>query len=229
MQLDKPKLVVWGAGGHGKVVVDALLARNDCHLIGILDDDPAKLGKSLLGVPILFRHLDELGKLPCDGVALAIGDNYTRHAKLCELRDRGLKPANVLHPSANISRFAELGEGVTILAGATVNPGTLIEDGACVNTSASIDHDNRLGLCCHVFPNATLAGGVRVGQFSYIGSGAVVLPNLLVQDFAYVGAGAVVIRPVSQGIIVGGVPAVQIGRQLRRPSKPERSASFAHD
>lgn len=229
MQHDKPKLVVWGAGGHGKVVVDALLARNDCDVIGILDDDPAKLGKSVLGVPILFRHLDELSKLPCDGVALAIGDNYTRHAKLCELRNRALKPANVLHPSAHVSPFAKLGEGVTILAGATVNPGTVIEDGACVNTSASVDHDNRLGLCCHIFPNATLAGGVQVGEFTYIGSGAVVLPNLVVHEFAYVGAGAVVIGPVPQGIIVGGVPAIQIGRQLRRPSKPERKVSLAHD
>jgi acetyltransferase-like isoleucine patch superfamily enzyme len=110
-----------------------------------------------------------------------------------------------------------LGEGVTILAGATINPGTVIEDNVCVNTAASVDHDNHLERSCHVFPNATLTGNVRVGQFAYVGSGAVVSPGVAIHKYSYVGAGAVVLRDVPEGVIVAGVPAKEIGRQSKRP------------
>jgi acetyltransferase-like isoleucine patch superfamily enzyme len=111
-----------------------------------------------------------------------------------------------------------MGEGVTILAGATINPGTTIEDNVCVNTSASVDHDNLLERSCHIFPNATLTGGVRISEFAYVGTGAVIAPNLTVEKYSYVGAGAVVLADVAEGIIVFGVPAKARGEQKKRPS-----------
>lgn len=126
---------------------------------------------------------------------------------------------NVIHPSAHISRFVELGVGVTILAGAVINPGTVIEDNVCVNTAASIDHDNYLETSCHVFPNATLTGGVRVGKFAYVGSGAVIAPNLVVNKYSQIGAGAVVLQDVAEGVLVAGAPAREIGKQEKRPEQ----------
>jgi sugar O-acyltransferase (sialic acid O-acetyltransferase NeuD family) len=152
-----------------------------------------------------------------DGVALGVGDNYAREVKFREVVRAGLRPICVIHPSARISRFAKLGEGVVIMAGAVVNPGTVIEDNVCVNTSASVDHDNMLERCCHVFPNATLTGGVRIGAFTIVGSGAVVSPYLTIGKYSYVGAGAVVIRDVGEGLTVAGVPARTIKKQENRP------------
>lgn len=218
----KKRIVVLGAGGHGKVILDALLAADCCEVVGVLDDDANKTGQKILGVPILHlaASLGEFAsKMGFEGVALAIGDNYTRENKFREIRQAGLKPVSVIHPAACVSRFADLGEGVMILAGVVVNPGTLIEDNVCVNTSASVDHDNHLGRSCHVFPNATLTGGVRVGEFSYIGSGAVVKPYLKIGAYTYVGAGAVVIQDVSEGVVVTGVPARETNKQPRRPEK----------
>jgi sugar O-acyltransferase (sialic acid O-acetyltransferase NeuD family) len=219
---DKCRVIVWGAGGHGKVIVDALLASESCTLVGILDDDKAKDGTNILGVPVshssgslqTFRQT-----LDFDRVAIGIGDNYIRSDKFQQVRACGLEPMNVIHPSAHVSRFAELGIGVTILAGAVINPGTVIEDNVCVNTAASIDHDNYLEASCHVFPNATLTGGVRVGKFAYVGSGAVVAPNLVVYQYSQVGAGAVVLKDVAEGALVAGVPAIEIGRQPKRPEQ----------
>ena len=128
-------------------------------------------------------------------------------------------PANVVHPSAHVSRFVKTGEGVTILAGATINPGTTIEDNVCVNTSASVDHDNYLERSCHIFPNATLTGGVRIKEFAYVGSGAVIAPNHTVEKYSYVGAGAVVLANVAEGTLVFGVPAEVHGEQKKRPGK----------
>jgi sugar O-acyltransferase (sialic acid O-acetyltransferase NeuD family) len=212
--------MVWGAGGHGKVVVDALLASKSWEVIGILDDDERKAGQKILGIPVIGsgRSVAKLmDKLDVGIVAIAIGDNYVRDLKLQEARRYGLKATNVIHPTAHMSRFVELGEGVTILAGATINPGTTIEDNVCVNTAASIDHDNYLERSCHVFPNATLAGGVRVGAFAYVGLGAVVTPNVVIHRYSYVGAGAAAVEDVPEGVVVAGVPAAEIGKQQNRP------------
>lgn len=220
MRRCKGRVIVWGAGGHGKVTADALLACDCWEVIGILDDDSDKAGRKVLGVRV-FDPAGDFSKLiknlRVDAVAIGIGDNYARDKKFRYLRDQGLRTVNVIHPSAHISRFVKLGEGITILAGATINPGTVIEDNVCVNTAASVDHDNHLEKNCHIFPNATLTGTVHVGQFASVGSGAVVAPNLVIGKHSYIAAGAVVVKNVPEGVIVAGVPATEIGQQQKRP------------
>jgi len=221
MRNGRRRVIVWGAGGHGKVTVDALLASGSCEVVGVADDDRRKAGSAVLGIPVLDSSagLAALaGRIDFDAVAIAIGDNYSRAEKFQEVCELGFELVNTIHPSARVSKFVELGRGVTILAGATVNPGTVIEDNVCVNTSASVDHDNRLQQNCHIFPNATLAGGVRVGAYSYLGSGAVVVPNVTVGEHSYVGAGAVVLKDVRAGIVVAGNPAEEIRLQTKRPN-----------
>src|SRR3984893_3095862 len=216
------KVLVWGAGGHGKVTVDALLAGGEWEVAGILDEDEKKWGTEVLGVEVFSLKggvAESARRLDCGRVAVAIGDNYARFEKFQQLRHEGLQPVNVVHPSAHVSRFVTMGEGVTILAGATINPGTTIEDNVCVNTSASVDHDNYLEKNCHIFPNATLTGGVRIREFSYVGTGAVIAPNLTVGKYSCVGAGAIVLANVAEGAVVFGVPAKGRGEQKKRPSK----------
>jgi sugar O-acyltransferase (sialic acid O-acetyltransferase NeuD family) len=211
---------VWGAGGHGKVLVDALLAASQWEVAGIIDEDGNKQNTEVLGINVtLFEgDLRETAKhFRCDAMAIAIGDNYVRCEKFEQLRDAGLSAANVVHPSAHVSPFVKLGEGVVILAGATVNPGTVIEDNVCVNTAASVDHDNHLAHSCHIFPHATLTGTVRIEEFAYVGAGAVVTPNRKVGKYSFVGAGAVVVHDVPKGAVVCGVPAKFIREQTRRP------------
>jgi sugar O-acyltransferase (sialic acid O-acetyltransferase NeuD family) len=214
------RVFVVGGGGHGKVVIDALLSAGGCEIAGVIDDDQGKLGRQVLGVPVVgsCAQLFSLAtSYRVDGTALAIGDNYIREQLFRRLKGAGLAILRVIHPSACISRFAVLGEGVVVLAGSVINPGSVVGDNVCVNTCASIDHDCHLEYSCHVFPNATLAGGVLVGEYSYIGTGAVVIPNRRIGRFAYVGAGAVVIRDVDEGAKVVGVPAHNIGSQSEQP------------
>jgi len=216
------RVLVWGAGGHGKVVIDALMASGEWKVVGVIDDDESKRDTEVLGVKVFALEGDvaEVAKrLDCKRVAIAIGDNYTRFEKFQLAQRAGLTPVNVVHPRAHVSRFVQMGEGVTILAGATINPGTTIADNVCVNTSASVDHDNYLESSCHIFPNATLTGGVRIAEFAYVGSGAVIAPNLTVGKYSYVGAGAVVLADVAEGTIVFGTPAEVSGKQKKRPGQ----------
>jgi acetyltransferase EpsM len=216
------RVLVWGAGGHGKVIVDALLAGGEWEVVAILDEDEKKSGIKVLDVTVFSLEggvAEAAKRFDCGRVAIGIGDNYARFEKFQQVRRAGLTPVNVVHPSAHVSRFARMGEGVTILAGAMINPGTTIEDNVCINTSASVDHDNHLERSCHIFPNATLTGGVRVKEFAYVGSGAVIAPNLTVEKYSYVGAGAIVLANVAEGTVVFGVPAKMRGEQKKRPGK----------
>lgn len=216
----RKRVLVWGAGGHGKVLVDALLAASQWEVAGIIDEDGNKNNTEVLGINVTLFEFDLRGtakRFHCDTVAVAIGDNYTRCEKFRLLRDAGLSAANVVHPSAHVSPFVKLGEGVVILAGATVNPGTVIEDNVCVNTAASVDHDNHLAHSCHIFPHATLTGTVRIEEFAHVGAGAVIVPNRIVGKYSFVGAGAVVVNDVPEGVVVCGVPAKFTREQTRRP------------
>ena len=221
----KGRVFVVGGGGHGKVVIDALLSAGDCEIAGVIDDDEEKLGQQVLGVPVVgscAQLFSLAARYRVDGTVLAIGENYIREQLFRRIKGAGLAVLRVIHPSACISRFAVLGEGVVLLAGSVINPGAVVGDNVCVNTCASIDHDCQLEYSCHVFPNATLAGGVHVGEYSYIGAGAVVIPNRKIGRFAYVGAGAVVIDDVSDGVKVAGVPAHKICGQSEQPLQAPR-------
>lgn len=227
--MERQRVIVWGAGGHGKVVVDALLAADLCNVIGIVDDDGAKTGASILGIPVLdfsggLRALTR--RLSFDAMVVGIGDNYIRAEKFQQLTELGIAPITVVHPAATVSPFAKLGRGVVVMAGAVINPGTVVNDNVCVNTSASVDHDNHLEFSCHILPNATLAGTVRIGEYAYVGSGAVVIPNVTIHKFSYLGAGAVALKDVPEGVVSAGNPAAQIRLQEKRPSpagRPEQS------
>jgi sugar O-acyltransferase (sialic acid O-acetyltransferase NeuD family) len=220
----KGRVFVVGGGGHGKVVIDALLSAGDYEIAGVIDDDKEKLGREVLGVPVVgscAQLFALLSRHRVDGTALAIGDNYIREQLFGRIKAAGFAVFRVIHPSACISRFAVLGDAVVVLAGSVINPGSVVGDNVCVNTCASIDHDCHLEFSCHVFPNATLAGGVHVGECSYIGAGAVVIPNRRIGRFAYIGAGAVVIDDVPEGVKVAGVPAREIGGQSERPQQAQ--------
>jgi sugar O-acyltransferase (sialic acid O-acetyltransferase NeuD family) len=220
MRIRRNRILIWGAGGHGKVTADAVLASGEYDIVGFIDDDLQKTGWQLLGLPVLdfAGGLAELvQRVDFDAVNVAIGDNYTRYEKYQMLRRFGLEPASVIHPRAHISRFVEVGQGVVVLAHATITPGTVIEDFSCVNTAASVDHDNHLGTACHVMPKATLTGTVEVGDFAYVGAGSVVKQNLAIGKYSYIGAGAVVVKDVAEGVIVRGVPAIEAGKQIKRP------------
>jgi sugar O-acyltransferase (sialic acid O-acetyltransferase NeuD family) len=225
MERTRKRVLVWGAGGHGKVVVDAILSGEKWEIGGVIDEDRRKSGSEVLGVPVMLFDGDLMRmaqRLQCEYATIAIGDNYTRSEKFELLRSAGLAAATVVHPSAHVSRFVKIGEGVIILAGATINAGTVLEDNVCVNTAASVDHDNYLEQSCHIFPNATLTGSVHVGEFAYVGAGAVIKPNVTIQKYSYVGAGAVVLHDVAEGKIVCGVPAQVTGEQTRRMEMEKR-------
>lgn len=203
------EVVLLAAGGHARVVLDALLAMG-VRVTGILD--PARRpGEEIFGVPVLGDDGWLAGRDPA-ATLLANGAGQVPRAEVRErlfesLRSRGFGFVPVRHPSAVVGREALLAEGSQVMAGAVVQCRARIGRNAVVNTRASVDHDCVLGDHAFVGPGATLCGDVRVGDGAFVGSGAVILPGVEVGARAVVGGGALVARDVPGGALVTGVPA----------------------
>lgn len=204
------RYLVYGAGGHAGVVLDALLA-SGIQVSGLLDDlVPA--GRTVFGFSIL-GGLSRLVCSPADVVALGVGDNTARRRIAANCERAGATLAIVVHPAAVISRFASLSSGAVVLAGAIVNPGATLGKGAIVNSAAVVEHQVVIGDFAHVSPNATLAGRALLGNGAHLGAGACVLPGVSIGDGTVVGAGAVVCRNLPPHCVAIGVPA-RVVRQL---------------
>jgi len=197
-------IVIYGAGGHGRVVADAARAA-DLEVMGFLDD-AVPAGEQVLEWRIL-GDVEWLHGRHGVSVALGIGANDVRRQVADKLQRAGAVLATVVHPTAVVSPYAELGPGVVVFAMAVVNVGARVGQGAIVNTGSILEHDVVIGDFAHVASNAALGGAARVGADAMLGTGAVVLPGRAVGDGSIVGAGAVVSRDVPPGVVVAGVPA----------------------
>ncbi|MBI2463487.1 acetyltransferase [Candidatus Peregrinibacteria bacterium] len=199
------KIVIFGAGGHGKVVLDILL-ESGCSVLGFLDEDPKKKGQKVSGFKILgdWSFLKDTKNVD---IALGIGNNKIREKIFTKAQKLGYPVVNALHPRAVISRDTKLGIGIVVMAQAVINPGTIIEEGVVVNTGATVDHDCHLHKFCHIWPGAHLAGTVEIGAYSYIGTGCAVIQNIQIGKYAIIGAGAAVIKNIPDNVTAVGIPA----------------------
>ncbi|MEW5825431.1 MAG: acetyltransferase [Candidatus Bipolaricaulota bacterium] len=201
-------VLVYGAGGHGRVVLDAALSRPDLRVLGVLDDDPSCHGRYILGVKVLGDATLLSQSAFGDGrVVVAIGDPEARAAVVARVEAAGRGFVAILHPTAWIARETAIADGAMILPLAVVHTSASIGAHAIVNTGAIVEHDVRVGDYAHIAPGARLGGGATVDRAALVGSGACVLPGVHVGELAKVGAGAVVLTDVRPGTVVGGVPA----------------------
>jgi sugar O-acyltransferase (sialic acid O-acetyltransferase NeuD family) len=210
------KVVIAGAGGHGKVVCDALLSTSAAEIVGFVDDDLALTGATVMGFPVL-ASLETLNLDRSIKVAFGIGDNVARRRTFERVLALGYEPFTVVHSRAVIGRGCVIGRGVVAFAHVVVNADSIIGDDVILNTACSVDHDCRVGAHAHVAPGARLGGGVRVGEEALVGIGSAVAPNISIGARSVVGAGGVVIRNVGSGCVAVGVPARIIRRQPAEP------------
>lgn len=206
--LTEPLLIV-GAGGHSKVVMDALccLHGKGC-LLQLVDDDLCLAGEEVMGVLVSAPIAPALDAGKCFHVA--IGSNSIRSRLAQDCMRAGLRYQTVVHPRSIVAASATLGQGSYVAAAGVIGPDAYLGDGCIVNHGAVVDHDCKIGAYCHIAPNATLGGEVQLGSQVLIGAGANVLPCVSIGDGCVIGAGTVVLRDLPAGFAYAGVPAQRI-------------------
>lgn len=199
-------LLIFGAGGHGRVVADAARAAGVTGLLAS-DRNPALCQGELLPGVALHRP-DDPATAEAAALHVAIGHNAARERETLALGLQRLR--TVRHPAASVSPFAQLGAGSFVAAQAVVAPGARLGLGVIVNHGAVVDHDCRIGDFAHIAPGAVLGGQVHIGERVLVGSGAVVQPGLSVVADAVIGSGAVVRQNIDTPGTYVGIPARRI-------------------
>jgi UDP-perosamine 4-acetyltransferase len=207
-------IVVVGAGGHARVVIEAVRASAEFQVVGVVD--PRRVD-NVLGAPWLGAD-EVLPSLQSRGIShavVALGDNRLREAIGRQLLAFGYRAPAIIHPSASVSPSAQIRPGVVVMAHACVGPLAVLGDFCIVNTAAIIEHDNNIGVAAHVAPGVALGGSVTIGDRTLIGIGSSVRPNVSVGQDVVIGAGSSVISNFPDKATVGGTPA----RVLRSAEK----------
>lgn len=198
------KLVIVGAGGHGKVIADIAL-KNGYSDICFVDDYASG---ECMGFPIvgISSDVESLNNKKTDFV-IAIGNNSVRKS-IAEKYD--INWVSLVHPSAQIAVNVSIGKGTVVMAGAVINACATVGEHCIINTSSVIEHDNVLENYVHISPKAALGGTVRVGEKTHIGISATVKNNIDICGDCIVGAGAVVVKCIKDSGTYVGVPVRKI-------------------
>ena len=196
-------MILYGAGGHGRVILE-ILESIGVEIGAIYDDNP-KI-KSMLGYPV--QQLYDLKHVQGEAFMVSIGCNRTRAKVVSKLK--GVRFGVAMDPSARVSKSSVIRAGTVVMPGGTINAASVIGDHCIINTGAVVEHDCHLGDFVHIGPNATLCGEVSIGEGSLIGAGAVVLPGVKIGSWVTVGAGSVVRNDVPDLCTVVGNPAKSI-------------------
>ncbi len=199
-------------GGHGRVVLDALLATGK-QIDGIIDAQ-LELGSLIFGVPVVgtddfIKTLDPKKTEVVNGLG-STKNTQARQEIYNRLTKMGFEFIGVQHSSATIGAECEIAVSTQIMAGAVLQNRVRTGENCVINTRASVDHDAIIADHVVISPGAIISGSVKIGYGTLIGAGAVIIQGIEIGDNCVVGAGAVVRHSVNDSVTVVGNPATQL-------------------
>lgn len=192
-------MILYGARGQAKVIYDLILS-NNLLLEYLVDDNPPENFPHHLDV-----FLPEEKLIKGKKVIIAIGDNKGRENVYQKIKDL-CSFVSMVHRSAYISRFTEVGEGTVIMPKVCVNAEVKIGKHCIINSGAIIEHECIIDDFVHVSPNASLAGNIHVGKGTHIGLGANIIQGIKIGRNVLVGAGSVILNDIPDNAVVVGNP-----------------------
>ena len=194
-------MYLFGASGHGKVVIDIVKSSiKDFEIEAVYDDNPKV--KTIADLPVFKTDvtiLDDISLL----WLISVGNNKFR--KIVSEKIKG-KFLQAIHHRAVIGMSSEIGEGTVVMANAVINSNAKIGKHCVINSGAIVEHDCVIDDFSHISPNSALAGGVIIGEGTHIGIGACVIQGIKIGKWCTIGAGTVVIKDIPDGATVVGNP-----------------------
>ena len=206
----KRPLIIIGAGGHARVLLDTLLSQNN-NIIDITNPEPHKIGNYVFDIPIVGNDDFIFNYHPNDiylvnGIGMIPGKN-TRYQLYERFKNHEYTFIKVIHTSVIIASNVKLFAGVQIMAGAIIQTGVEIHENSIINTRVAIDHDSFIGEHVHLAPGVTVSGDVSIGEGTFVGAGATIIQGIRIADHCIIAAGSVVTQNIPAGTIAMGIPA----------------------
>lgn len=192
-------MIIYGASGHAKVIID-IIASQDYESIDFIIDDDRSISR-LLEFKVTHDLTQEMMN---QKAVIAIGNNLIRK-KVAKKFQNSFCEA-LVHNSAVISENTKLGDGTVIMPNTVVNSSSKIGAHCIINTGSVIEHDVLIDDYVHVSPSATVTGNVEIGEGSHIGAGATIIPGIKIGKWVTIGAGAVIINDIPDFAVVVGNP-----------------------
>lgn len=214
-------ICIIGSGGHAHSLLSLIQRSGLYQPIGFLDSFRS-VGSHVYGLPIL-GGIDDIAELKSivtfDHVVIAIGDNYRR--KLLTKKVKSLISTisfpSLVDPTAILSSNVTICQGAVIMAQAYVGPGSVLGQGALLNTKASLDHDCTMKPFSSLAPGVITGGFVRIGSCASLGIGSTIIQRVHIGTHTVIGANSLVLRDVPSSVLTYGSPA----RVIRRREKDE--------
>ncbi|MGH9025808.1 MAG: NeuD/PglB/VioB family sugar acetyltransferase [Acidimicrobiia bacterium] len=209
------RLVIVGAGGHGREMLDVVEAINaqrpTWDFLGFVANGELHPERAERRGVQIIGSVERLPELDA-AYAIGVGDPRAR-ARIDQFASScGCEAAVLVHPSTVTGSDVTLGPGCSLAAGAVLTTGITLDRHVHVNVAASVSHDTSVGRWCTVGPGVRIAGWVELAEGVDVGIGAVFRDRVRVGSWAVVGAGAAVVGDVPSGVTVAGVPARPLHR-----------------
>lgn len=198
-------LIIFGAGGHAKVIADIAM-KNGYEIAGFLDDNDAIT--KVIGFKRLGKISDCVKYKDTHDFAIGIGNNSVRKNIFEKYSD--LNYVTLIHPTASIGLNTEIKRGTVVMPMTVVNACATVGEFCVINSGAVVEHDCVVGDFTLLAPNSTLCGCVKVGNEVWMGAGSSVNPVVKISDNVTVGSGAVVTKDITEPGTYVGVPIKKI-------------------
>jgi len=189
------EIIILGAGGHCRSLIDVIELEKKYKIAGIIDND-LDIGYKILDYNVIGRDVDlEKLRKKYEYAVIGVGQIKTPRVRIKLfnlLKKLEYKLPVIISPRAYVSKYAKIGEGTVIMHDALINSNVKIGKNCIINTKALIEHDCKIEDNCHISTGAIVNGGVVVGEGSFIGSNAVTKENIKIPEKSFIKAGSVV-------------------------------------
>lgn len=199
------KLLIIGAGGHGRSVANVASRTKKWETISFLDDN--LVGQKINGFQVIDNILNGINSEYEFDYFVAIGDNHQREHYQTLLLKKNKNVATIIDNSVILGMESSIGVGTVIMPGVIVNCNADIHMGSIINSGAVIEHDCTIGEYTHISPRVCLAGGVSIGRCTWLGIGSVIKNDIKINENIIVGAGSVVVKDLLSEGVYFGIPA----------------------
>lgn len=207
-------IYIIGAGTYGEVMYE-LAETCGYNVIGYFDEDDNKLGTRVMGVEVVgkFSTLSS-SKIVGKSFIVAIGDNKTRCDIMTRINNHGGITPTLIHPTAVVSKSANIGKGVYIQAGAVIWTKVIISDFVIISPNTVIAHHTKLGKACMISTLCVVGANLEIGDYTFFGIGSIAITGInKVGKNVYLGAGTTVIKDTEDNILMVGSPARKIKKR----------------